>query len=132
MTKVSISEAARMAGIARSTLYRAYIKTGKVSIDRDHLGKPVIDTSELVRVFPDLSGVPESVADEDSIDQCATREEYRLLQSSVDRLEDLLEAKETELERALAEIDWLRKKVDSMEQRFLAGPETKRRWWWPW
>ncbi len=132
MAKVSISEAARMAGIARSTLYRAYIKTGKVSIDRDHLGKPVIDPSELVRVFPDLSDVPEAVADGDSIDQCATCHEYRLLQSSVDRLEDLLEAKETELERALAEIDWLRKKVDSMEQRLLTGPDTKRRWWWPW
>ncbi len=46
MTQVTISEAARRVGVARSTLLR-HIKNGKVSkvIGKD--GKPRLDTSEL-------------------------------------------------------------------------------------
>lgn len=53
MTKVTISEAARRVGVARSTLLR-HIKNGKVSkvIGKD--GKPSVDTSELFRVYGDL------------------------------------------------------------------------------
>ena len=53
MTQVTISEAARRVGIARSTLLR-HIKNGKVSkvIGKD--GKPWLDTSELLRVYGDL------------------------------------------------------------------------------
>lgn len=53
MTQVTISEAARRVGIARSTLLR-HIKNGKVSkvIGKD--GKPSLDTSELLRVYGDL------------------------------------------------------------------------------
>ena len=53
MTQVTISEAARRVGIARSTLLR-HIKNGKVSkvIGKD--GKPRLDTSELLRVYGDL------------------------------------------------------------------------------
>ncbi|MBN6742750.1 hypothetical protein JKG47_20035 [Acidithiobacillus sp. MC6.1] len=132
MPKVSISEAARMAGIARSTLYRVYIKPGKISTETDTAGHPVIDVSELMRVFPDLGPVSETVSEEDKINQYATGEKYILLQAEVARLEGLLLAKQEELGRALVEIDWLRKKVDAMEQRLLTGPDTKRRWWWPW
>lgn len=49
MAQVSISQAAKMAGISRTTMYR-YIADGKVSKQN---GK--IDTSELIRVFGDLS-----------------------------------------------------------------------------
>lgn len=53
MTQVTISEAARRVGIARSTLLR-HIKSGKVSkvIGKD--GKPSLDTSELLRVYGEL------------------------------------------------------------------------------
>lgn len=53
MTQITISEAARRVGIARSTLLR-HIKNGKVSkvIGKD--GKPRLDTSELLRVYGDL------------------------------------------------------------------------------
>lgn len=53
MTQVTISEAARRVGIARSTLLR-HIKNGKVSkvIGKD--GKPSLDTSELLRVYGNL------------------------------------------------------------------------------
>jgi hypothetical protein len=57
--KVSISDAAKFASISRQHLYTKYIKPGLVSVDRDNPSKPVIDTSELLRVFPGLT-LPDS------------------------------------------------------------------------
>ncbi len=53
MTIVSISEAARLTGKARSTI-QAYIKTGKLSKTTGTAGSQGIDTSELLRVFGEL------------------------------------------------------------------------------
>jgi len=51
MSIVSISEAARLTGKARSTI-QAHIKTGKISKTTDHhTGNTGIETSELIRVF---------------------------------------------------------------------------------
>jgi len=51
MASVSISEAARLTGKARSTLHK-YIKQGRVSVTTDAAtGSKTIDTSELIRVF---------------------------------------------------------------------------------
>lgn len=54
MTKLNLSEAARTAGITRATLYR-HIKKGKLSKESDHEGNPLIDVSELMRVYPELN-----------------------------------------------------------------------------
>lgn len=51
MSKVSISKAARLAGISRPHLYRKYINQGLISIEVEN-DKPVIEISELMRVFP--------------------------------------------------------------------------------
>lgn len=58
MAKLSISESARQAGVARSTLYEYYIKPGKISVEIDGRGNKVIDVAELIRVFGELKGVP--------------------------------------------------------------------------
>jgi len=51
MASVSISEAARLTGKARSTLHK-YIKQGRLSVTTDAAtGSKTIDTSELIRVF---------------------------------------------------------------------------------
>lgn len=54
MPQVSISEAARLAGISRSNLYKNYIKQGLISVVRDHQDHPQIDISELLRVFGEI------------------------------------------------------------------------------
>jgi hypothetical protein len=51
MAKISISEAARLTGKNRSTLHR-HIKSGKLSKEFDNESNPVLDTSELARVYP--------------------------------------------------------------------------------
>jgi hypothetical protein len=53
-TSVSVSEAARLAGIARSSLYKAWIDKGRLSVTKDVRGRPCVDMAELLRVFPDL------------------------------------------------------------------------------
>ena len=56
MNKVTITEAARLAGISRQHLYRWFINTGKISVIKDN-DKSVIEISELLRVFPDAKTV---------------------------------------------------------------------------
>src|SRR5512147_425935 len=53
MPKISISEASRRTGKPRSTLHR-HIRTGKLSKEFDELGNPIIDMSELERVYGPL------------------------------------------------------------------------------
>ena len=54
MAKVSISKAAKLAGVSRTALYKSYINKGLLSTSRDDAGKKCIDTSEILRVFGKL------------------------------------------------------------------------------
>ena len=54
MAKVSISKAAKLAGVSRTALYKSYINKGLISTSRDESGKKCIDTSEILCVFNEL------------------------------------------------------------------------------
>lgn len=54
MAKVNLTQGAKLAGVSRSTLNR-HIKEGKISKDNSKDGKPCVDTSELQRVYGELS-----------------------------------------------------------------------------
>ena len=49
--KLSISEAARRAGVDRATIQRK-VREGKLSKENDESGRPLIELSELARVYP--------------------------------------------------------------------------------
>jgi hypothetical protein len=53
MTKLNLSQAAKAVGKNRVTLWR-HINTGKLSAERDRDGNPLVDTSELLRVYGEL------------------------------------------------------------------------------
>lgn len=53
MARLSISDAIKQSGVARSTFYKKYVKQGLISVS-EHDGKKYIDSSELIRVFPGL------------------------------------------------------------------------------
>ena len=53
MTKLNISQAARAAGVSRRTFYR-HIEIGKVSCEQGINGEPLIDLSEMQRVYGEL------------------------------------------------------------------------------
>ena len=66
MSKVSITQAAKLVGVTRSTMHKHIDKKG-ITVDRDEEGKnPKIDVSELIRVYGDTLKSPEEVAQEDS------------------------------------------------------------------
>lgn len=132
MSMVSISEAARLAGVSRSTLYRVYIKSGKISVSQNDRGQPVIDVAELLRVFKHLPGVPESETEKNRMLQYDVEHGQDVSKAEIEHLRALLRVREEELARALDEVRWLRGKVDALEQRQISGPGVKRRWWWPW
>ncbi len=58
MALVNFTQAAKMAGISRSYFHRKYIKQGVLSVATDSDGNKKVDTSELLRVFGELKGVP--------------------------------------------------------------------------
>jgi len=56
MAKVNLSQAAKLTGKNRTTIWR-HIHSGKLSIERDRDGLPFVDTSELMRVYGELEPV---------------------------------------------------------------------------
>lgn len=50
----TITESAKLTNKSRRTIQR-YVKSGKLSVKNNQLGYPVIDTSELIRIFGSLS-----------------------------------------------------------------------------
>lgn len=53
-TLLNLSQAAQAAGITRRTLYN-HIKQGKVTVSRDGKNNPVVDVSELIRVYGNVN-----------------------------------------------------------------------------
>jgi len=53
MTRLSITAAIKQSGISRTHFYGHYINKGLISVSEDN-GKKFIDSSELLRVFPNL------------------------------------------------------------------------------
>jgi 2',3'-cyclic-nucleotide 2'-phosphodiesterase (5'-nucleotidase family) len=143
MAKVTVTEAARLAGIARQHLYRAYINTGKISIDKDLNGRPMVDTSELLRVFGDLKVSHDDdgrrhfkIADTTNINT-VSRNEIDGKDEVIALLRQELEeskAREKEiLEKADARELWLRQQLERAQAMLTNQSATvKRRWWWPW
>lgn len=53
MAKLNLSQAAKVTGKNRTTIWR-HINSGKLSAGRDRDGLPFVDTSELIRVYGEL------------------------------------------------------------------------------
>lgn len=103
MAKVSISEAARLAGKSRTTLHRL-IKTGELSVSAGDRNSKMIDISELVRVFPDLSVNTGEHHNEQVIEQLVTggvtgleQDNLRLIQE-VEHLKTLVSSQQSHIE----------------------------------
>ena len=136
MALVTITDAARLAGISRQYLYKAYIKTGKLSVDRDSKGSPVVDTAELLRVFGTLNGDwMDAPVDDDGLHVETTEKEVDIKVLSVE-----LAAKDEiirRLERQVADGGereaWLRQQLERAQAVLTDQSATvKRRWWQFW
>ena len=140
MAQVSISEAARLTKRSRTTIYR-YRDDGKLSFSTDTQGNPAIDTSELMRVFGEISLNRSELSREDEDEHHVTHElnnvhaelqrENNLLSETINRLErEIEEAHQREL--------WLQNQMERLTSLLShAQPTTDQRsqsspWWKFW
>jgi len=102
--KLSISEAARRAGVQRQTLYRN-IKEGALSKVNGEDGKPAIELSELARLYPqavtDNAVTTDSAPDNSG--QVENHPDFRLLQLELDHARQRLADMERRAETAEAD-----------------------------
>jgi hypothetical protein len=61
MAKVNLSQAAKLTGKNRTTIWR-HIQSGKLSSERDRDGMPFVDTSELIRVYGELKQIATDIS----------------------------------------------------------------------
>lgn len=137
MALVSISEAARLTGKARSTLHK-YIKQGKLSTTTDqNTGNKSIETSELIRVFGKISN--SSTTDSDGVTNVSKLQQET--PNTTQSLQIKLQLLEQENAHLKAEKELLSKNLDDIRQAMLliesklpATPEpvapapTKKSW----
>ncbi|HAT1528471.1 TPA: DNA-binding protein [Morganella morganii] len=127
MALVSISEAARLTGKARSTLHK-YIKQGKLSTTTvQNTGNKSIETSELIRVFGKISN--SSTTDGDSVTHVSKLQQET--PSTTQSLQIKLQLLEQENAHLKAEKELLSKNLDDIRQAMLliesklpTSPET--------
>lgn len=120
MASHSVTEAAKLAGVTRRTIYR-HIKAGKLSASVTGGDNTIIETSELLRVYGVLSQPePEQVSTGSHENQpeyvtrllaemSQLREQISSLASKVDELQEQLALPSPE-RRELSVLEWVRER----------------------
>lgn len=108
MAKLNITQAAKAVGISRQTM-NEHLKTKNISVDRSNPKKPLIDTSELLRVYGSLQ----------SPDTKPRRQNLHNLTPANDRKNDALQD----------ELDTLRReKFETLQARVDAAEKERDDW----
>lgn len=140
MALVSISKAAKLAGINRSNFYTSYLNQGKISVVRDERNRPCVDTSELLRVFGSLKseglGIQRDTTHYNTTGQNTTDTTTdSVLYPLIEQLkQQLAESKERE-QHALEREQFYQQQLKDLTQtiKFLEyKPEPPPRHWWQW
>ncbi|MEQ9910770.1 helix-turn-helix domain-containing protein [Pectobacterium polaris] len=132
MAKVSISEAARLTGKSRTTLHRL-IKTGELSTCSGVRNAKMVDISELIRVFGEISKPvneqpSEQVAEQRATGHSALNEQVvNSLKQEVEHLRTLVSAQKSHIDSLKQSLQLLEHKKDV--QQPLPPPD---KWWQFW
>lgn len=128
MGQVSISEAAKLVGRDRKTLYRA-IKEGRLSATQDSTGTRQVDIAELARVFGVFPVERDSGATVPTpqLETPSATTETGDLKAKI----AALEAENSQLRERIEDKD---KHIEDMRNtvRLLGHTPPKKRSWWPW
>ncbi|MCH4698608.1 helix-turn-helix domain-containing protein [Streptococcus suis] len=132
MAKVSISEAARLTGKSRTTLHRL-IKTGELSTCSGVRNAKMVDISELIRVFGDISAPDREQPFEQVSEQRVTappaphEQVVNSLKQEVEHLRTLVSAQESHIDSLKQSLHLLEHKKDTQQP---LPPPAK--WWQFW
>jgi len=141
MPLVSITQAAKMADLSRPYFHEAYVRTGKISVNREDSKKPKIDTSELIRVFGELKPVQEDILQDDRLHDTEQTQTDISLKLELERLKaeneglkklsderlTRLSEKDSLLSEKNMEISHYRERIQGLEARYdrlLEGKEN--------
>lgn len=133
MAQVSLSEAAKLTGKNRTTLYR-YIKQGKLSKITDATGKEKLDISELLRVFGAFPATVATTKNDNKKQHDATINfvaENATLKNKIQQLEQQLKSKDELLHSKDDHIASLKQAMlllESKSDTSLSADMTKKRW----
>lgn len=137
MARVSITQAAKLAGISRASLYKSYLEKGAISVSKDSSGKKYIDTAELLRVFGELKGDSIGVTvDNSPIDK---NSQQLTAKKTVDNLSAVALSTENELLRqqlldAREREQFYQEQIKELTStvKLLDAPKYPRLWWQFW
>jgi hypothetical protein len=134
MSKLTVSGAARAVGMSRQYLYKAYIKTGKLSVERDKRGNPMVDASELIRVFGELKNTGAlTLVDNQSHVETSEKEQVVIrLQAQLEAKDELLRRAEEQLRAAEEREMWLRRQLERAQSVLTDQRQPHRPWWKFW
>ena len=139
MPTYSLSEAARLAKVDQSTLYRQ-VQSGILSIQTDAKGRKRVDLVELIRIYPDVAnkinplnttlGLEKQSPAMQEVARMMEVESLQLqiesLHSQIELLNRLVKSKDQELERATdreqsleRQITWLQERIVNAEVKML-------------
>lgn len=129
MANVTITEAARLAGISRQYLYTKYIKPGVLTVKKDEADKPCIDTAELMRVFNGRLPGPKDTSTHDAKAEASALRHITVendiknaaLQAEVKVLREQLGARDEQVRAAQVRETWLQGKVDELTTSLAAA-----------
>ncbi len=139
MPKHSVSEAAKLAGVSRSHFYKKYIRPGLISIEKDKDNNPIIDTSEIMRVFGGIHGNTDNNVSKIQKDTLENDNKNTILQAEVELLREQLAAAQ-ERERLTADREkWMQKQIDQLTGQLAdttrllehKTPKPPKKRWWP-
>lgn len=113
-TRFTITDAAKLVGMSRQNIHKTYIKTGILSVSKDEQGRPYIDLSELLRVFPSLKiSEPVTTGGNKILNEVASvdtslQEENQALRAKIDAMSKELAREKERAERAEDGEKWAR------------------------
>lgn len=129
MPLVNLTEAASLAGLSRSYFHTNFIKTGKISVDRNDPKNPKVDTSEILRVFgrieqnSSVEQLKEQV--ETPLKNTELSAENAELKARLEGLQALLLVKEEQIRREQQLTDRAEERAKAAEQQYRALLEDK-------
>jgi len=122
MALITISETARLTGKNRTTIYK-YINSGKLSVVASVDGSKKIDTSEILRVFPDCK-IVEKQQHGDNVTQQHTTQEVDTLRQEISHLKELMKAQQELLAEKDKRNEDLKQALLLIESKLPSTPET--------
>lgn len=132
---LNLSQAAQAAGITRRTLYN-HVKQGKVTVSRDGKNNPVVDVSELIRVYGNVN-LPEkqipTVSHRENTQKNFPLEQFQSMQKELTDLKlavTLMLEDKTAREEERRQHDDERRKLQAEVDRLTAELTQKKKHFW--